>query len=513
MSNRAMKIIPVRRALLSVANKTGIVEFAQKLIDLDISIISTGGTSRLLTESSIEHQKVEEITGLPEMLEGRVKTLHPKIHGGILGRRDRHAAEIAKHQIEWIDLVVVNFYPFQDAEGMWDEVIEYIDIGGPAMARAAAKNFAWVGVVVDPGDYKNIAAELKQNQSLSFETREILAAKTFALTSAYDGMVADFFAEIREEKHDHPKSLTLNFLKKTDLRYGENPHQRAYAYQYKNADSGVLQAQKLQGKDLSYNNILDAEAALQLIAEFQEATCVIVKHGNPCGVASSDTLLDAYNKAFQADHLAAFGGIIALNLPCDAECAHKITEKFTEMVIAPGYSEAALAIFADKPNLRLLLTPAIDEHDHELRFISGGALLQEKDKQVLSRNQLRVVTKKQPSADNISEMLFAWKVVKHVKSNAIVIAQAEQTVGIGAGQVSRVDAVLLALKKAGKKAKGAVLASDAFFPFRDNIDKIAEAGIAAIIQPGGSVRDDEVIAACDENNLSMVFTGIRCFKH
>ncbi|MBA3660123.1 MAG: bifunctional phosphoribosylaminoimidazolecarboxamide formyltransferase/IMP cyclohydrolase [Gammaproteobacteria bacterium] len=508
-----MRLIPIKRALLSVSDKTGIVPFAQKLNDLKVEIISTGGTSRLLSEAGIPHQKVEEVTGLPEMLEGRVKTLHPKIHGGILGRRDKHAAQAVLHEIDWIDLVVVNFYPFQDAEGTWDEVIEYIDIGGPAMARAAAKNFAWVGVVVDPHDYLSIMTELESSKSLSFETRENLAAKTFAITSTYDAMVADYFNSIREEKHAHPSDLNLKLTKQMDLRYGENPHQRAYAYQFKDATTGMLTARKLQGKPLSYNNLLDAEAAVNLSTEFTAPTCVIVKHGNPCGVASALTLVDAYVKAFTADSVAAFGGIVALNYPCDDDCAGKILANFTEMVIAPAYSEAALARFAEKPNLRLLLMPEKDEHDHEIRFISGGILLQEKDKHLVSANNLKVVTQTQLSQGDLEAMAFAWKILKHIKSNAILLTKGNKTVGIGAGQVSRIDAVEMALKKAGPNAKGAILASDAFFPFRDSIDTIAQSGIGAIVQPGGSIRDEEVIAACNEHGIPMAFTGVRCFKH
>lgn len=508
-----MKIIPIKRALISVSNKTGIVDFARNLNEMGIEIISTGGTSQLLTEAGLVHRKVEEITGFPEMLGGRVKTLHPKIHGGILGRRDKHAAEAAKHAIDWIDLVVVNFYPFSESQGTWDEVIEYIDIGGPAMARAAAKNFAWVGVVLDPNDYPKITAELRETKSLSFETREKLAAKTYALTSAYDAMVANYFLEISQEKHAEPKELTLQLQKQAELRYGENPHQKAFAYQFKDANYGVLTAKKLQGKTLSYNNILDSEAAINILSEFESPSCVIVKHANPCGVAVADGPLAAYLKAYEADPVSAFGGIVALNRPCDALCAKAIVERFTEVLLAPAFSEEALSILAAKPNLRIILLPPIETNEYEMRFISGGMLLQERDMHGISRDKLKLMTKETLQDKEISELLFAWRVVKHIKSNAILIAKDNRTLGIGAGQVSRIDAVEIALQKAGEGRLNAVLASDAFFPFRDSIDRIAKAGVRAIIQPGGSVRDEEVIAACNEHGIAMVFTGVRCFKH
>lgn len=508
-----MKPIPVKRALISVSNKTGVVDFATSIHAMGVEIISTGGTSQLLTEAGIPHRQVEAVTGLPEMLEGRVKTLHPKIHGGILGRRDRHAAEATKHAIDWIDLVVVNFYPFAEAQGTWDEVIEYIDIGGPAMARAAAKNFAWVGVVVDPLDYPSIIAELQENGSLSFATREDLAAKTFALTSAYDAMVTDYFREIRQEKHAEPNDLILQLQKQTELRYGENPHQKAFAYRFKNKNDGILAAKKLQGKDLSFNNILDAEAAINVVSEFDVPCCAIIKHANPCGVAIAADALSAYRKAYEADPVSAFGGVVAMNRLCDADCALAIVEHFTEVVIAPAFSKEALAILAAKPNLRLMLRPASEANDYEMRFISGGVLLQEKDRRGISHQDLQIVTNKKISDEEMHEMLFAWRVIKHIKSNAILIAKNNKTVGIGAGQVSRIDAVEMALQKAGDGTEQAILASDAFFPFRDSIDRIARTGVRAIVQPGGSVRDEEVIAACNEHGIAMALTGVRCFKH
>lgn len=507
---------PVKRSLLSVSNKSGIVEFAKHLVELKIEIISTGGTSQLLRDANIPHKQVDEITGLPEMLDGRVKTLHPKVHGGILGRRDAHADEAAKHQIGWIDLVVVNFYPFKDAvkpDMPWDDVVEYIDIGGPTMVRAAAKNFAWVGVVTDPADYAAIIAEIRDQRGLSFATKRQLAEKAFTLTSSYDAMIQQYFLSKQEAPILCPAQLNLQLEKWTELRYGENPHQKACAYRLPQKTAGVLAAKQIQGKELSYNNILDAEAAWTCVNEFTEPTSVIVKHANPCGVASATTIDAAYQHAYQADAVSAFGGIIALNRPCTKAIAEAVAAIFMEVILAPSYSEEALAIFAAKPNLRVLAMPEQSKADWELRFITGGVLLQEKDPQTIHATDLQIVTKATPSQNEIDAMLFAWRVLKHIKSNGILIAKENATVGIGAGQVSRIDAVDLAVRKAGEKIHNTILASDAFFPFRDSIDRIAATGVRAIIQPGGSVRDAEVIAACNEHNIAMVFTGKRCFRH
>lgn len=516
----------IKRALISVSNKSGIVDFAKALIESGVELISTGGTSQLLADAGILHSRIEELTGLPEMLDGRVKTLHPVVYGGILGRRDVHADEVAKLQIPWIDMVVVNFYPFSDAVNKttpMDQAVEYIDIGGPTMVRAAAKNFAWVSVVVDPTDYPQIINQLESESSLDTNTRRYLAQKAFALTSHYDTLINQYFLA-QDEKQTHKKSpsqLHLRLEKKTDLRYGENPHQMASAYQITPTEddqpTGILQADLLQGKVLSYNNILDAEAAWICANEFVDLpACIIVKHANPCGAACAKTLEEAFQLAYAADPLSAFGGIIALNQPCTKAIAEVIAALFMEVVIAPDYSEEAQTILATKPNLRVLKMgdKSFTTKLWEMKYITGGFLLQEKDQQMLDEHGLQVVTDVHPSVEDIQAMLFAWRVLKHIKSNGILIAKNNATVGIGAGQVSRIDAVDIAMRKAGDNIKSAILASDAFFPFRDSIDRIANpGGIRAIIQPGGSKRDEEVIAACNEHEIAMVFTGKRCFRH
>lgn len=513
-----MKIIPIKRALLSVSDKTNIIDLAKNLVDMGVEVISTGGTSQMLSEAGIAHIQIDEVTGLPEMLGGRVKTLHPKVHGGILGKRDKHAEEAAKHDIKWIDLVVVNFYPFAKAikskDMTWDEAVEYIDIGGPTMVRAAAKNFAWVGVVTDPADYAKVVAELHEHQGLDIETRQHFAEKAFALTWRYDAMIHDYFIEKNTSNSESPASLSLRLEKvTTELRYGENPHQKASAYHFNPPQSGILSAVQHQGKPLSYNNILDAEAALSCVREFEAPACVIVKHANPCGAATADNINQAYSQALQADPVSAFGGIVALNRPCTKTVAEGIAGIFMEVVIAPEYSDDALEILKTKPNLRVLQMPLQNENNWEMKFISGGVLMQEKDTHVIHAEDLKVVTVAQPKPEEMDAMLFAWRVLKHIKSNGILIAKNKATVGIGAGQVSRIDAVDLAIKKAGDKINDTILASDAFFPFRDSIDHIAKTGVRAIIQPGGSVRDEEVIAACNEHGIAMVFTGKRCFRH
>lgn len=510
-----MNIIPIKRALLSVSNKTKIVDLAKELVAQGIEVISTGGTSELLKKENIKHRSVEEVTQFAEMLEGRVKTLHPKIHGGILGKRDKHQAEALAHHIDWIDLVVVNFYPFSNIANhttlSWDEAVEYIDIGGPTMIRGAAKNFAWVGALMDPKDYPLVLAELKAHQGLSFKTRQYLAQKVFACTSHYDEMINQFFLRKTETL---PLQLNLHLEQRAKLRYGENPHQSAYAYQLKDSQKGILSARLLQGKPLSFNNIIDADAAYHAVKEFKDPACVIIKHANPCGLAIGENIHEAYLRAKAADPKSAFGGIVALNRDCDQQTAKEVVDIFTEVILAPDYAEDALAFFAKKPNLRVLALPIVDEHeDWEMKFITGGALLQERDNTSLSSSDLEVVTQRKPEAQEIAEMLFAWRALKHIKSNAILIAKNNATLGIGAGQVSRIDAVEMAIYKAGEAIKGSILASDAFFPFRDSIDRIAKTGIRAIIQPGGSLRDEEVIAACNEHEIAMVFTGKRCFKH
>lgn len=511
-----MKIIPIKRALISVSDKKGVIELASVLNQNNVEIISTGGTSKLLQEAGVPHLQAEDLTGMPEMLEGRVKTLHPNIHGGILGKRDKHAKEAEQHGLKWIDLVIVNFYPFTKSvtkNTPMDKAVELIDIGGPTMVRAAAKNMAWVGVVTDPADYASVMDSIKSQGGLSDEQRKELAAKAFRLTSYYDAMVSGYLMQLGETETCCPDTVNLHLEKVTTLRYGENPHQQACAYRLPGEASGMLSATQHQGKPLSYNNLLDAEAALSCVAEFKEPACVIVKHANPCGVACAGTIDKAYQLAFAADSLSAFGGIVALNRPCTVAIAEAITSIFMEVVIAPSFTEEALAIFAKKPNLRVLSLPLDQRQKWEWRFITGGMLRQEVDMHVLDEKTLQIVTLATPTAADLQSMLFAWRVLKHVKSNGILLAKNGITVGIGAGQVSRIDAVEQALKKAGEQSKNAVLASDAFFPFRDSIDRLANTGVRAIIQPGGSVRDEEVIAACNEHGIAMVLTGKRCFRH
>jgi phosphoribosylaminoimidazolecarboxamide formyltransferase/IMP cyclohydrolase len=526
MNELASKPIIIKRALISVSNKTGVVEFARALADLGIQIISTGGTSELLKKSQVPHVLVEEITGFTEMFEGRVKTLHPNIHGGILGKRDLHANEALKHKIDWIDLVVVNFYPFAEVvknkEMNWDQVTEYIDIGGPTMVRAAAKNFAYVGVVVDPQDYEEVIAQLRLQQGLDFAKRKALSTKAFGMTAKYDAMVYQYFLKSHDvSQADTSPHFLMSFEKWSELRYGENPHQKACAYQVEDMGlrpSGILSAIKHQGKPLSYNNILDTETAFTCVSEFEGPACVIVKHTNPCGAAAADTIDEAYKRAYQADALSAFGGIIALNRPCTKTIATSITSHFVEVIIAPGFTQEALSIFKSKPNLRVIELPiernqANDNRPWEMKFITGGVLLQEKNRKTLSEEDLSLVTDIKPTHTEVKDMLFAWRVLKHIKSNGILIVRDQTTIGIGAGQVSRIDAVDIAVRKGSGNLKNTILASDAFFPFRDSIDRLADTGISAIIQPGGSMRDDEVIEACNKHRIAMVFSGERCFRH
>ncbi len=513
-----MNTIPVKRALISVSDKRNVVDFARGLVELGIDIISTGGTSQQLAQAHIPFRPVETVTGLPEMLDGRVKTLHPRIHGGILGRRDEHAVEAAQHQIDWIDLVVVNFYPFADAmkknpEMSWDDMVEYIDIGGPTMVRAAAKNFAWVGVVVDPTDYTRILDELRVSQGLKVETRKYLAEKAFALTSQYDATIHQHLMNKGQAVRECPEHLELRLEKLAELRYGENPHQRACAYHFQNQHTGILFAAPHQGKVLSYNNFLDADAAWACVSEFVTPACVIVKHANPCGAATAGTIEEAYRAAYETDAQAAFGGIVALNRPCTKSIAEAISQIFMEVILAPAFTEEALAILATKPNMRVLEMPTQLSEQWEMKFITGGLLLQEKNLQTLTVNDLKTVTRSKPGSQEIDDMLFAWRVLKHVKSNGILLAKNKATIGIGGGQVSRINAVEMAIQKANGKIQDCILASDAFFPFRDSIDRLANTGVRAIIQPGGSMRDEEVIAACDEHGIAMMLTGQRCFRH
>lgn len=516
--------ISIRRALISVSDKTGILDFAQFLVSRNVEIISTGGTAALLAKNNIPVTHVENITKFPEMMDGRVKTLHPKIHGGILGQRDKHEQVAQAHDIQWIDLIIVNLYPFQQTVQSStitiDGAIEQIDIGGPTLIRGAAKNMEWVCVVVDPADYSNLTEEIEIYHGISFETRKKFAKKSFMHTANYDRAIYEFFefSDFNERQNKSqlvfPDILNLNFQKVSTLRYGENPHQLACAYKF-SALSGILSAKQYQGKELSYNNIADADAAVTCVNEFMEPAAVIVKHGNPCGVALGKNILEAFEYAYAADALSAFGGIVALNRHCDAQLAQMIHDIFFEVIIAPSYSEDAIKIFRQKTKLRILentLDPTTQKQ-WQYKFVRGGMLLQEADIDPLQKESLQVATKFKPSEQALQSMLFAWPVVKHLKSNAVLLAKDHRTIGIGSGQVSRIDAVDIALKKAGDALNGSVLASDAFFPFRDSIDRLAKTGIVGIIQPGGSVRDKDVIAACDEYGIPMVFTGKRCFNH
>ncbi len=512
-----------RRALLSVSDKTGLVEFARTLHTLGIELLSTGGTHRLLKDNKIPAREVAEVTGFPEIMDGRVKTLHPKIHGGILARRGADDAVMKKHGIEAIDLVVVNLYPFEQTIAKpgcsREEAIENIDIGGPAMVRAAAKNHAYVAVVVDPADYPRVLDESRK-ENVSKALREELAAKAYAHTSRYDAAVAAYLGAGSDSSF--PATLTLQFEKRLDLRYGENPHQRSAFYaEHKAAAGSISAAKQLQGKELSYNNLADADAALECVKQFVKPACVIVKHANPCGVAVNlDGIGKAYDLAYQTDPTSAFGGIIAFNRELDGTTAKAIVERqFVEVIIAPSMSEDAKKAVAAKQNVRLLecgAWPETPQASFDYKRIAGGLLVQDNDQAMVTAGQLKVVSKRAPTEAELHDLVFAWKVAKFVKSNAIVYAKNRQTIGVGAGQMSRIySAKIAGIKASDEKleVKGSVMASDAFFPFRDGIDAAGAAGISAVIQPGGSMRDNEVIAAADEHGMAMVFTGIRHFRH
>ena len=507
--------IKIDRALISVFDKTGVIEFAQTLVKHGVEILSTGGTAGVLRESSLPVIDVSDYTNFPEIMDGRVKTINPMVEGGILGLRDQHANDAENNDIKWIDLVVCNLYPFSETisrEGCTDALaLENVDIGGPTMIRSAAKNVGWVAVVMCPYDYAIITNELNTHGEISFDTRNLLSSKAFGHTAQYDTLIHNY---LKDEKLSENFSIT--FQKHSEMRYGENPHQSASAYKIPgNNDANILNAIIHQGKKLSYNNIMDADGALACVREFDEPACVVVKHANPCGVAVGNDLLDVYNRAFNADFLSAFGGIIAFNRTCTPAIAEAITTIFVEIVLAPSFDVEALEIFKKKKNLRILEIGDFGKRvaKLEVRNVDGGLLVQDVDTKFLSKDDLKVVTKKQPSDQEIETALFTWKVLRHAKSNGILIAKEKTTVGLGAGQVSRVDAVYMALRKGGENVRGAVLASDAFFPFRDSIDAIKNAGIKTVLQPGGSVRDQEVIDACNEHGISMIFTGTRCFKH
>ncbi|WP_067214744.1 bifunctional phosphoribosylaminoimidazolecarboxamide formyltransferase/IMP cyclohydrolase [Marinomonas gallaica] len=517
---------PIKRALISVSDKTGIVEFARELADQGVEILSTGGTYKLLLENNVAAVEVSDYTGFPEMMDGRVKTLHPKVHGGILGRRDIDGAIMQEHGINEIDMVVVNLYPFEATIARPDcdlpMAIENIDIGGPTMVRSAAKNHKDVAIVVDPSHYQGILASLKENGGLTYDQRFDLAVQAFEHTSNYDGNIANFLGKkVEGGSEDFPRTFNLQFNKQEEMRYGENPHQKAAFYVESNPqEASISTAKQLQGKALSYNNIADTDAALECVKSFREPACVIVKHANPCGVATAENQLEAYDLAFKTDPTSAFGGIIAFNQELTAETAQAIVDRqFVEVIIAPKVSAAALEIVAAKQNVRLLECgewSADKPAALDYKRVNGGLLVQDRDDGAVELSDLKVVSKRQPSEEELKDLLFAWKVAKFVKSNAIVYAKAGQTIGVGAGQMSRVYSAKIAGIKAADESlqvEGSVMASDAFFPFRDGIDAAAAAGITAVIQPGGSMRDDEVIAAADEAGMTMVFTGMRHFRH
>ncbi len=518
-----METRPIQRALISVSDKTGIVEFAQSLAKKGIEILSTGGTAKLLRDSGITVIDVSEHTGQEEIMGGRVKTLHPKVHGGILGRRDIDQTVMQEQNIAPIDMVVVNLYPFAETvakEGCTlEDAIENIDIGGPTMVRAAAKNHKDVTIVVNANDYQRVLAELEEQGGVSHSTRFDLAVAAFEHTAQYDGMIANYLGK-QLSGNDFARTLNLQVSKKQDLRYGENSHQSAAFYTERNAPAGtVSSATQIQGKALSFNNIADTDAALECVKSFAEPACVIVKHANPCGVAIGESITDAYDRAFKTDPTSAFGGIIAFNRELDETTATAIVERqFVEVIIAPSVSEKARTAVAGKKNVRLLECGNWEETNTQLDYkrVNGGLLVQDTDNQDFNADELKVVTEKQPTEAQMTDLLFCWKVAKFVKSNAIVYAKDGMTVGVGAGQMSRVYSAKIAGIKAADEnlsVPGSVMASDAFFPFRDGIDAAAEAGISAIIQPGGSIRDEEIIAAANEHGIAMVFTGMRHFRH
>jgi len=523
MSNNTTR--PVQRALISVSDKTGILELSKALIDAGVEILSTGGTAKLLTENNLPVKEVSEHTGFPEMMGGRVKTLHPKIHGGILGRRGIDDEVMKLNGIDPIDLVVVNLYPFEatiaKADCSLEDAIENIDIGGPTMVRATAKNHEFVSIVVDPNDYSRVIAEINAG-GITKETRFDLAVKAFEHTSKYDGNIANYLGKINSDgsQSNFPRTFNMQFDKVQEMRYGENPHQQAAFYKETNpAEVSVASATQIQGKELSYNNVADTDAALECVKSFEEPACVIVKHANPCGVAIADNAMGAYELAYKTDPTSAFGGIIAFNRPLEDDVAAEIIKRqFVEVIIAPSVTDAAKAVLSEKKNVRVLECGQWEKPVPGLDFkrINGGLLVQDRDLGMVGLDDLQVVTEKKPTEDQLRDLLFAWKVAKFVKSNAIVYVKNSMTIGVGAGQMSRVYSAKVAGIKAADEnleVAGSVMSSDAFFPFRDGIDAAHEAGITAVIQPGGSMRDDEVIAAANEHGMAMVFTSMRHFRH
>jgi phosphoribosylaminoimidazolecarboxamide formyltransferase/IMP cyclohydrolase len=511
----------IQRALISVSDKTGIVEFAKELEQLGVEIISTGGTHKLLQDAGVNVIGISEVTGFPEILDGRVKTLHPNIHGGLLAIRnsEKHMAAIKEHGIQPIDLVVVNLYPFKatiskpDVE--WEDAIENIDIGGPTMLRSAAKNHEFVTVVVDAADYAGIVEEMKANGDTSLETKRRLAAKVFRHTAAYDSLISGYLS--KQVGEEYPENYTITYEKVQDLRYGENPHQSAAFYRQPLAKAGnIATAKQLHGKELSYNNINDANAALSILKEFTQPAVVAVKHMNPCGVGIGETIYDAYRKAYEADPVSIFGGIVACNRTIDKQTALDMKEIFLEIIMAPDFTEEALEVLQTKKNLRLLELGNVVQKDADevkVTTVEGGLLVQNEDVKTVTAEDLTVVTDRKPTEEELEQLLFAWKVVKHVKSNAIVLAKDNMTIGVGAGQMNRVGSARIAIEQAGEKAKGSVMASDAFFPMPDTLEEAVKAGVTAVIHPGGSIRDEDSIKVANENGIAMVFTGVRHFKH
>ncbi|MFR9711970.1 bifunctional phosphoribosylaminoimidazolecarboxamide formyltransferase/IMP cyclohydrolase [Paenibacillus sp. MB22_1] len=513
----------MKRALVSVSDKTGIVDFCRELSQLGVEIISTGGTKNLLAKEGVPVIGISDVTGFPEILDGRVKTLHPAVHSGLLAVRDseEHQAQMKELGLDYIDLVVVNLYPFQETiakpDVTYEDAIENIDIGGPTMLRSAAKNHAFVTVIVDAADYGTVLEEVRTSGDTTLETRKRLAAKVFRHTAAYDALISDYLSKVTGDPL--PERFTVTYEKIQDLRYGENPHQKAAFYRKPLAAADTLtNAEQLHGKELSYNNINDANAALQIVKEFDEPAVVAVKHMNPCGVGVGASVLEAYKKAYEADPVSIFGGIVAANRIIDADTAMLMKEIFLEIILAPGFTEEALEILTKKKNLRLLKLGGLElgasrSSQFVVTSIDGGMVVQESDVHTLKESDLTVVTDRKPTEEELKQLLFGWKVVKHVKSNAIVLAKDDMTIGVGAGQMNRVGAAKIAIEQAGEKAKGSVLASDAFFPMGDTVEAAAKAGITAIIQPGGSVKDEESIKVANEHGIAMVFTGVRHFKH
>ena len=507
--------VKINRALISVFDKTGLDKLAKEFDSRKIEIMSTGGSAKFLRDKNIKVTDGSDYTNFPEIMNGRVKTINPLVEGGILGLRDKHDKDAKDNNIKWIDIVICNLYPFSETISKNDcdqaLALENVDIGGPTMIRSAAKNVGWVTVIVDPTDYDYLLENMNDRNEIDFDSRSFFSAKAFGHTAQYDTIIHNY---LKPEKLSN--DFTLTFTKHSEMRYGENPHQAAAAYTIPgDMSNNILNAKIHQGKKLSYNNIMDADAALSCLKEFNSTACVIVKHANPCGVALGSNMLNVYKRAFNADSLSAFGGIIAINQPCDDILAKEISKVFVEIVLAPAFTKKSLEIFSKKKNLRVLEVGNIQSREQflEVRNVVGGVIVQETDTSTLSEDNLQIVTENKPSDKEMKTMLFGWKVLKHVKSNGILIVKDNTTVGVGAGQVSRVDSVDIAMKKSGKSIKDSILCSDAFFPFRDSIDKIAGSGIKAILQPGGSVRDDEVISACNEHRIAMVFTGQRCFKH